>query len=124
MNNVSREVHAITQRQRGQILVIVFVVVFLGFLTTNWWASRQADRRASLTSARLREALPAYDLLDLRLGADGLARTFPIRSVIEEPGGVRVNVEVSSLWQLRCIVGHVNPEKEVVIRTFGRGCQG
>ena len=113
-----------TQRQRGRILVVAFAVPFLAFVTANRWASSEVDNRVSVTSERLREALPTYDLFDLRVGADDLAQRFPVRSVIEEPGGVRVNVEVSSLWQLRCIVGHVDSEKRVVIRTFGRGCQG
>ncbi len=113
-----------TQRQRGRILVVVFALLLVGFATTNRWASSEVDNQVSVTSARLREALPTYDLLDLRVGADDLAQKFLVRSVIEEPGGVRVNVEVSSLWQLRCIVGHVDSEKRVVIRTFGRGCQG
>ena len=113
-----------TQRQRGRILVIVFALALLGFMAANRWASSEVDDRVSVTSAQLREALPTYDLLDLRVGSDDLAERFPVRSVIEEPGGVRVNVEVSSLWQLRCVVGHVDSEKRVVIRTFGRGCQG
>lgn len=65
-----------------------------------------------------------FDLLDLRVRPDRLVQMFPVQSVIEEPGGVRVNVEVSSLWQLRCIVGHLNGRGQVEIELFKRSCQG
>ena len=55
---------------------------------------------------------------------DRLSEMFPVRSVIEEGNGVRVNVEVSSVWQSRCVVGHIGPDKVATTNIFRKGCGG
>jgi|GEM_PF-5740848 hypothetical protein len=114
-----------TQRQRGRLLVVVVVVVFVAFQGTNWRANTTADDRAAETAERLRLALPTIDLVALRTGLDDrLSEMFPVRSVIEEGNGVRVNVEVSSVWQSRCVVGHIGPDKVATTNIFRKGCGG
>ena len=114
-----------TQHQRGRLLVVLFVVVFVAFQGTNWWANTSADDRATDTAKRLRVALPTIDLVELRTGIDHrLSEMFPVRSVIEEGKGVRVNVEVSSVWQARCVVGHIGPDRVATTNTFKKGCGG
>lgn len=114
-----------TQQQRGCLLVVLFALVFVAFQGTNWWANTRADDRAAATAERLRVVLPAMDLVELRTGLDNrLSGMFPLRSVIEEGKGVRVNVEVSSVWQSRCVVGHIGPNRVATTETFKKGCGG
>lgn len=113
-----------TQQQRGRLLVVLLIVAIVVFQGTNWWASNSADNRAADTAGRLRAALPTMDLVELRTRPDRLMERFPVRSVIEEGRGVRVNVEVSSLWQARCVVGHVGPDGVATTNTFKKGCSG
>jgi len=113
-----------TQQLRRRLLVILFVVVIGAFQSANWWANRRADDRAEDTAEQLRAILPAMDLVELRTDPDRIIQMLPVRSVIQEGKGVRVNVEVSSLWQLRCVVGHIGPDAVASINTFRKGCGG
>lgn len=113
-----------TQQKRGRLLVVLFVVLMGAFQAANWWANTGADDRAVDTAERLRAALPTMDLVELRAEPDRLMAMFPVRSVIEEGKGVRVNVEVSSLWQARCIVAHISPDRVATTNTFKEGCGG
>ncbi len=114
-----------TQQQRGRLLVVMFVVVIVALQGTNWWANTTADDRAVDTAQRLRVALPTIDLVELRTGLDNhLSEMFPVRSVIEGGRGVRVNVEVSSVWHARCVVGHIGPDGVATTETFNKGCGG
>lgn len=113
-----------TQQQRGRLLAVLFVVVIVAFLGTNRWANMSADDRAADTAERLRATLPTIDLRDLFIRPERLTDRFPVRSVITEGNGVRVNVEVSSLWQARCVVGHIGPDGVATTNTFKKGCGG
>lgn len=113
-----------TQHQRSRLLVVLLAVAIMVFQGTNWWANNSADDRAADAAERLRAALPTMDLVELRTQPDRLIERFPVRSVIEEGRGVRVNVEVSYLWQARCVVGHVGPDRVATTNTFKKGCSG
>lgn len=115
---------SLTQRQRGWILTVVFAGLIFGYWTADRWASRQADRKATATSAQLQAALPQFKTFDLRVQPERFSRMFNVRSIIDERDGVRVNIEVSSLWRVRCIVGHLNSNGGTMTETFDRGCQG
>ncbi len=71
-----------TQRQRGRLLVVVFVAALVTFQTMNWWANRRANDRAAEVAAQLRQVLPTVNLLQLRTtGTDRGLETLSVRSV-------------------------------------------
>ena len=115
----------VTQQQRGRVLAFFFVVVTVTFQTLNWWANSHANDRAAAVEAQLRRDLPTVNLLLLRTrGTDRSLNKLPVRSVIQEGEGVRVNVEVSALWQVRCVVAHIGPDLVATTKNYNKGCGG
>jgi len=108
-----------TKRRRGFFLVVIGVLLLVVTLSTNYWASTQAEHRATSAESLLRADLTRTTVFELLLSPLTAVPHSDLRSIERTAeGGVDVTVGVNSLWQYRCVVGHLDSNGQVTTKRF------
>jgi len=108
-----------TKRRRGIFLVVIAVLLLVATLSTNHWASTQAVHRAKSAESLLRADLSKTTVSALKLSPLTAVPHSDLRSINwTADGGVDVTVGVNSLWQFRCVVGHLDSSGQVTTKRF------
>lgn len=113
-----------TRRQRGWPLAIIATVILVAGTSLNWWASQRANDRATVAQAELRTALSNSSVPELVMDPNRFIQARPVRAIVQEADGVRVNEEVSSFWQSRCIIGYLHKDGTVTTEVLKKSCRG
>lgn len=106
-----------TKRARGWFLLIVLIVVLIAGGTANWWASAQAGKRQKVAETRLhlelsQTTVPALLVAPLK----ALPHFGEVRTVQRDADGVAVTIGVNTLWQYRCVVGHLGEDGRITTK--------
>lgn len=93
--------------------VLVGVAMF-----ANAWASTMADSRAKEARVSFRHALQNVTAQDVLSSNIRLPDGLDLRSVGREDDGATLTIEVTALWQVRCVTAHIdrNGVNEIRIR--------
>ncbi len=104
-----------TKRARGWALAIVGAFIVIAVVASNWWASSQAENEARSAETRLRVALGQTTIPDLlTTPLTALPHVGSIRTIQRDADGIAVTIGVNSMWQYRCVVGHLDTEGRVM----------
>ena len=115
-----------TKRQRGLVLVAIFVVLVVASATCNRVASSRVERQVGQRESAVRSGLGAFDP-GRPVGFD------PERSLVTrygldsfggggEPGTVFATAEARWAWESRCVVGRRVANGAVETRVVARAC--